>query len=136
MDFLVNIVHELRTPVFLISAPLEELVSSGKRIVQAPLSYVRSIYENALRLNKLIDRIIDFRKIESVALELQLKRFDAVAYCKDLSEGYARLCPPKVDKNCMLMPRTLLPALSRLLFHVPPRRFLESRPHLLSYIPF
>lgn len=95
MDFLVNIVHELRTPVFLISAPLEELVSSGKRIVQAPLSYVRSIYENALRLNKLIDRIIDFRKIESGALELQLKRFDAVAYCRDLSEEYARLCRQK-----------------------------------------
>lgn len=95
MDFLVNIVHELRTPVFLISAPLEELASSGKKVVQAPLSYIQGIYYNALRLNKLIDRIIDFRKIESGALTLQLKRFDAVSYCKELSANFLVLCSQK-----------------------------------------
>lgn len=95
MDFLVNIVHELRTPVFLIAAPLEELMSSGKRIVQAPLSYMQGIYGNVQRLNTLINRIIDFRKIESGALRLQLKHFDAVAYCRDLSVNYKNLCKQK-----------------------------------------
>lgn len=95
MDFLVNVVHELRTPVFLLSAPLEELMASGKRVVQAPLSYIQGIYSNVLRLNKLLDRIIDFKKIESGALQLQLRQFDAVSYCKTLSLDYRRLCQQK-----------------------------------------
>lgn len=95
MDFLVNIVHELRTPVFLITAPLEELASSGKRVVQVPLSRIQAVCNSAMRLNKLINRIIDFRKIESGALRLQLKKFDVVAYCKELSVNYAGLCGQK-----------------------------------------
>lgn len=95
MDFLVNIVHELRTPIFLITAPLEELAASGKRLVRMPLSQLQAVCGNALRLHKLIDRISDFRKIESGALSLQLKQFDAVAYCRELSVNYAALCRQK-----------------------------------------
>lgn len=92
MDFLINIVHELRTPVFLISAPLEELSSSGKKVIQAPLSYIQGIYHNALRLTKLLDQIIDFRKIELGALRLDLKYLDVVNYCKELSVNFSALC--------------------------------------------
>lgn len=95
MDFLVNIVHELRTPVFLITAPLEEMAASGKRVVQIPRSRIQAVCDNASRLGKLINRIIDFRKIESGALRLQLQTFDVVAYCKELSVNYANLCSQK-----------------------------------------
>ncbi|MDO4162931.1 MAG: ATP-binding protein [Bacteroides sp.] len=95
LNFFTNITHELRTPIFLITAPLEELLSSGKGPVQVPKSYLTAMYRNAMRLNKLISRIIDFRKLESGKLKLKLQRQNAVAFCKELTVDYEALCQQK-----------------------------------------
>lgn len=95
LNFFTNITHELRTPIFLITAPLEELLASGKTPVQVPKSYLAAMYRNAMRLNKLISRIIDFRKLESGKLKLELQRQNVVAFCKDLTVDYEALCQQK-----------------------------------------
>lgn len=95
LNFFTNITHELRTPVFLITAPLEELLASGRTPVQVPKSYLTAMYRNAMRLNKLISRIIDFRKLESGKLKLELQRQNVVAFCKDLTVDYEALCLQK-----------------------------------------
>lgn len=95
LNFFTNITHELRTPIFLITAPLEELLSGGKGPVQVPKSYLTAMYRNAVRLNKLISRIIDFRKLESGKLKLEIQRLNVVAFCKDLTVDYEALCQQK-----------------------------------------
>ena len=95
LNFFTNITHELRTPIFLITAPLEELMSSAKSPVQVPKSYLAAMYRNAMRLNKLISRIIDFRKLESGKLKLEIQRLNVVAFCKDLTVDYEVLCQQK-----------------------------------------
>lgn len=95
LSFFTNITHELRTPIFLITAPLEELLTSGKGPVQVPKSYLIAMYRNAMRLNKLISRIIDFRKLESGKLKLELQRQNVVTFCKDLTVDYEALCQQK-----------------------------------------
>lgn len=95
LNFFTNITHELRTPIFLITAPLEELMSSAKGPVQVPKSYLSAMYRNAMRLNKLISRIIDFRKLESGKLKLETQRLNVVAFCKDLTIDYEALCQQK-----------------------------------------
>lgn len=95
LNFFTNITHELRTPVFLITAPLEELLASEKTPVQVPKSYLTAMYRNAMRLNKLISRIIDFRKLESGKLKLELQRQNVVAFCKVLTVDYEALCLQK-----------------------------------------
>ena len=94
-SFYTNITHELRTPVFLISAPLEELINSGKGPVTVPKSYLLGMYRNAMKLNKLISHIIDFRKLESGNLKLSLQRLNVISFCKNLTDDYESLCQQK-----------------------------------------
>lgn len=95
LNFFTNITHELRTPIFLITAPLEELIASDKSTVHVPKSYLTAMYRNAMRLNKLISRIIDFRKLESGKLQLDLQASNVVTFCKELVGDYEALCEQK-----------------------------------------
>ena len=91
MNFYTSMTHELRTPVFLIMAQLEQLLDEGKLIVQAPRTYMADIHRHALKLNNLISRVIDFRKVGAAQLQLDLRRADAVELCRQLTESYADL---------------------------------------------
>lgn len=95
LNFFTNITHELRTPIFLITAPLEELLNSSTSTIKIPKSYITAIYRNAQRLSKLISRIIDFRKLESGKLKLELQNQNVVSFCKDLTVDYEALCAQK-----------------------------------------
>lgn len=62
MDFFVNISHELKTPLSLIIAPLSKLISETHNL---PLrESLSSIYNNSMRLNSLIGKILDFKHME------------------------------------------------------------------------
>lgn len=63
MDFFVDMSHELKTPLSLIIAPLSKLLSEA---TNAKLrESLKSIHGNALRLNDLIHRILDFKQLEA-----------------------------------------------------------------------
>lgn len=62
MDFFTNMSHELKTPLSLVIAPLERLYSEIKGTKYE--FTVNLIYNNAQRLNKLIQRILDFKQME------------------------------------------------------------------------
>ncbi len=87
-NFYTSITHELRTPVFLITAQLEEILENAKDTVKVPYAYLAAIHRHAQRLNELISRIIDFRKIGAENLNLSLQRADIVAFCKAKTENY------------------------------------------------
>lgn len=63
MDFFVDMSHELKTPLSLIIAPLEKLLSetSNAKLRDS----LKAIHSNALRLNELIHRILDFKQLEA-----------------------------------------------------------------------
>ena len=63
MDFFVDMSHELKTPLSLIIAPLEKLLSetSNAKLRDS----LKLIHGNALRLNELIHRILDFKQLEA-----------------------------------------------------------------------
>ncbi len=87
-NFYTSIIHELRTPVFLITAQLEEILENTKDTVKVPYTYLAAIHRYSLRLNELISRIIDFRKIGAENLSLSLQRADVVAFCEAKTENY------------------------------------------------
>lgn len=110
LNFFTNVTHELRTPIFLLTANLEEIIKGGKNTLYMPKTYVAAMYRNALRLNKIVSRIIDFRKLESGKLKLNLYRQNVVAFCKTLTGDYESLCGQKdilfsfqPSKNIILM---------------------------------
>ncbi len=63
MDFFVNVSHELKTPLSLIMAPVSKMLSETTNARQR--NALSKIYDNALRLNTLIHKILDFRQIET-----------------------------------------------------------------------
>ena len=110
LSFYTNITHELRTPIFLITSPLEELLTSreGRGPVSVPKSFLVSMYRNAMKLNKLISRIIDFRKLESGKLKLEPQSLNLVTFCKDLTVDYEALCQQKNIIFHFLPSRTII----------------------------
>ncbi len=62
MDFFVNMSHELKTPLSLIIAPLSRLISESRP--GALRDSLSAIHRNAVRLDGLIHRILDFQKYE------------------------------------------------------------------------
>jgi len=88
MNFYTSITHELRTPVFLIAAQLEDMMEGAGDVVKVPGTYLATIHRNAIRLNNLISRVIDFRKMGAENLQLNQHKDDIVAFCHSLTESY------------------------------------------------
>lgn len=63
MEFFVDMSHELKTPLSLIIAPIDKLLSET---TNAKLrSRLKNIQSNALKLNDIIHRILDFKRMET-----------------------------------------------------------------------
>jgi signal transduction histidine kinase/DNA-binding response OmpR family regulator/ligand-binding sensor domain-containing protein len=70
MAFYTNISHELRTPLTLILTPLGSIL---KKIEEEPLKQqLNGIHRNATELLKMVNQLLDFRKLETIGETLQL----------------------------------------------------------------
>lgn len=95
IEFFVTIAHEIRTPLSLISAPLEEIISSDDGSDQTRRN-LRIIDKNRERLLTLVNQLLDFRKIDSrkhivMRREIDLKKL--------LSEIYERFLKTTQTKH-------------------------------------
>ena len=82
MQFFSNVSHEFRSPLTLIVGPIENLLRTTKdEMVKLQLNLVN---RNANRLLRLINQLMDFRKIEEDKLELNLTKNDVVHFLKEI----------------------------------------------------
>ena len=83
LQFFTNISHELRTPLTLIVGPLEQIMKGSVNLKDLPK--LNSImYKNSIRLLKLINQLLDFRKAESGNLSLMVQNDDLVYFVRDV----------------------------------------------------
>ena len=96
LEFFTNISHEFRTPLTLIKAPLEYLQkNSGKiaeRVVQE--QYVL-MQKNTNNLLKLVNQLLDFRKINQGKMRLVVRHTNIVAFIKEVAEPFQFLAHKK-----------------------------------------
>lgn len=85
--FFTNVSHEFRTPLTLIIDPLE-LLLSGKLSDDKAKQYYGVMHRNAERLRGLINQFLDFRKLESGNLKLQVFKGDIVAFVKNVMTAF------------------------------------------------
>lgn len=65
LRFFTNISHEFRTPLTLIAAPLDKILRSGVEFdIKSNFHLFEIMNHNTKRLLKLVNQVIDFRKIE------------------------------------------------------------------------
>lgn len=87
IGFFTNIAHEIRTPLSLISAPLESILSSkdGNEKTRHNLKVMKS---NVQRLLELINQLLDFRKVEAQLMRLNFRRCNASEITKEICNRY------------------------------------------------
>lgn len=71
MDFFVNISHELKTPLSLIIAPVSRMLSETTNARQKET--LSTVYNNALRLNTLIHKVLDFKQLEAESEDILIR---------------------------------------------------------------
>ncbi len=86
MQFFSNVSHEFRSPLTLIVGPIEKILRTTKdEMVKLQLNLV---YRNANRLLRLINQLMDFRKLEEDKLELDLTKNDVVHFIKEIIDAF------------------------------------------------
>ncbi|MVN20461.1 hybrid sensor histidine kinase/response regulator transcription factor [Mucilaginibacter arboris] len=90
LDFFTKVSHEIRTPLTLILTPVEKLidVTLDNPLVGRQLTYVK---QNADRLLRLVNELLDFRKIETGHLKLHVSGHEIVKFCQDIFFSFERL---------------------------------------------
>ena len=87
VNFFTNISHEFRTPLTLILAPLEELVTDKKNSYATKQSLML-IQKNVIRLLRLFNQLIDFRKVEAEQMKLRATENDLVSFVAEIMDSY------------------------------------------------
>lgn len=87
LTFFTNMSHEFRTPLTLILSPLEDLIKNEK-IKPVAGRNLELIHKNAYRLLRLINQLIDYRKIEHDKMVLSVSRNNIVEFLKDILESF------------------------------------------------
>lgn len=86
--FFTNISHEFRTPLTLILGPVEEMMRRKKGSEKEELSMV---YKNAQRLLRLINQLMDFRKIENNKLRVQASANNLTDFVGDIVGAFKEI---------------------------------------------
>lgn len=83
LRFFTNISHEFRTPLTLIASPAKHLLEKFK-LEPAVREHLLTMQRNSIRLLRLINQLIDIRKIESGKSVFQPQKTDVIALCRDV----------------------------------------------------
>ncbi len=87
INFFTNMSHEFRTPLTLILGPLEELVANPK-MSNTDKRYHGLIQKNVLRLLRLVNQLMDFRKTETGKMNLSATENNLVSFTGDIVEAF------------------------------------------------
>lgn len=79
LKFFTNVSHELRTPLTLITGPLEHLLQRDD--MQSEMKeQLDIVWNNATKMSKLVNQILDFRKIQKGKMQLTVENVDLVTF--------------------------------------------------------
>lgn len=85
--FFTNISHEFRTPISLILMPTQQLLDEEQHPERkADLNLIK---KNADRLLRLVNQLLDFRKLEKSELELHEEYGDVMAFVREQLDAFA-----------------------------------------------
>jgi ligand-binding sensor domain-containing protein/signal transduction histidine kinase/DNA-binding NarL/FixJ family response regulator len=93
LQFFTNISHEIRTPMTLIIGPLEKLLLKNDN-VELRNTYLL-IYRNAQRILRLINQLMDIRKIDRGKMYLKTRETDMVGFIKDIMQSFGYMAQKK-----------------------------------------
>ena len=85
--FLGNVSHEFRTPLTLMLAPIQDMLGAPPGAVIDPVA-VELLHRNALRLQKLVNTLLEFSRIEAGRVEALYEPVDLSALTAELASSF------------------------------------------------
>ena len=98
LAFFTNVSHDFRTPLTLISAPVEQLMKENEQQTDGSKrtgELLRLAHKNVKVLQRLVSEVLDLRKYESGRLELNAAPADMLASCQQAVESFMGLAYKK-----------------------------------------
>lgn len=83
-QFLANVSHEIRTPIFSVQAFLETLMEGAIDDPEVNRDYLKKAHEQLKRLDSLLQDLIDISRIESGEMKLSFRYFDLHPFLKTI----------------------------------------------------
>ena len=84
-QFFANISHELRTPLTLVLAPLESILKGELGMIsKTQQGHIQIMHQNALRLLKMINNLLDLAKIDAGKMTLNLEPIQLAHFIRGL----------------------------------------------------
>jgi len=94
LEFFTNISHEFKTPLTLIMGPLQNLIASQKTNEKVKKSLLL-MERNAENLYKLINQVLEFRKVEVGEVKIKKAKGDIVKFINEIIESFYFLAEKK-----------------------------------------
>ncbi len=90
LKFFTHISHEFRTPLTLITTPIEQLLKRLDENSQTH-SKLQLVYKNAQRLLHLINQLMEIRKVEKGKIELAASKGNIVKFVQNIAQSFSGL---------------------------------------------
>lgn len=97
LQFFTNISHEIRTPITLIVGPINKLMKNDKidPLIKEDISLVK---RNIDRLYRMVNQILDFRRIDNDKMKLILRRVDIIELVMEVFDYFVGIAEEKQIK--------------------------------------
>lgn len=103
LQFFTNISHELRTPLTLIADPIEHIVND-ENLTKQQRNMLQIVEKNVSILMRLVNEILDFRKIQNKKMELTLSEFELTHYLKEWVSTFESIATKRKIKVELITP--------------------------------
>lgn len=90
LRFFTNISHELRTPLTLIAGPVEYVLKNAS-LADDAREQLRIVERNTDRMLRLVNQILDFRKIQKNKMKLRIEQIDIVPFVHQIMDNFELL---------------------------------------------
>jgi two-component system phosphate regulon sensor histidine kinase PhoR len=106
-EFLGNVSHELKTPIFSIRGYAETLLDGALEDPVVNRGFVEKILRNANRLGHLTNDLVEISRIETGELKMTMKPFDLARTTQEVTELLEPVAQDRSVQMLNLVPRTL-----------------------------
>ena len=94
LKFFTDISHELRTPLTLIANPIEEIMNS-ESLSEKEKGFLNTAKQNIDRMLRLINQILDFRKIQNNKMKVNLEQINVFELMEKVFRSFSTIADEK-----------------------------------------
>ena len=88
LNFFTQVSHEFRSPLTLIISPIEQMMKET-RLEEGIKNNLQIIYRNTQRLLRLINQLLEIRKVETGEIEMKVARGELASFVENISRSFS-----------------------------------------------